>query len=148
VAQEEVLEKDAALAALERAHRGLADKYSLVVAQQAEELKDLRGVAREAEALREEALGLREEVEVLSGDAAEKVGLEHECASLLTMVEEQQGIIFELEEERGMLKQERQRTQVREAEWRGRGKLWAKERAALEKEVRDLKLQLQRVLAR
>ncbi|TFJ84854.1 hypothetical protein NSK_003886 [Nannochloropsis salina CCMP1776] len=148
VAQEEVLEKDAALAALQRAHRGLTDKYSLVVAQQAEELKDLRGVAREAEALREEALGLREEVEVLSGDAAEKVGLEQECASLLTMVEEQQGIIFALEEERGMLKQERQRTQVREAEWRARGKLWAKERAALEKEVRDLKLQLQRVLAR
>jgi hypothetical protein len=108
----------------------------------------LRKVAQEGQAWREEVVVLREEVERLEVELEGKEGREGECASLLVMVEEQQRMIGEMERRERGWREEGVRAGGREAEWRGKGKMWARERAGLEKEVRELRFQLQKALAR
>jgi len=108
----------------------------------------LRKAAQGGQAWREEVLVLREEVERLEVELEGKRGREGECASLLVMVEEQQRMIGEMERRERVWREEGVRAGGREAEWRGRGKMWAKERGGLEKEVRELRFQLQKALAR
>ncbi len=83
----------------------------------------------------------------LEAELARRASLEGQCASLLDVVEEQQRMLKGLKSEGQRQREEAQRGAARDAEWRGRAKVWQKERAALEKEVRELRFQLQRALA-
>jgi len=140
--------KKHAISSLQRHQHELTEQASLVVQQQTEELTRLRKIAQEGQALREEVMVLQEEVERLEVELEGKESKEEECASLLVMVEEQQRMIGEMERRERVWKEEGLRAGGREAEWRGRGKMWARERAGLEKEVRELRFQLQKALAR
>lgn len=83
----------------------------------------------------------------LEAELSRRASLEGQCASLLEVVEEQQKMLLGLKEANQRQREEAQRAAARDADWWGRGKVWKQERAALEREVRDLRFQLQRALA-
>ena len=139
--------KRVTILSLQAHQRDLADKYGLVLMQQTEELTRLRRTAQEASALREEVLAFQEQLAECEHELNQRASLEGQCSSLLQIVEEQQGMILAYKERQGHQREESQRTAVKEADWRGRAKLWQKERAALEKEVRELKFQLKKALS-
>lgn len=83
----------------------------------------------------------------LEAELSRRLSLEGQCASLLEVVEEQQRMLLGMREQAQRQREEAQRAAAREAEWRGRAKVWQRERHALEKEARVLRFQLQRALA-
>lgn len=86
-------------------------------------------------------------VRELEAELSRRASLEGQCASLLEVVEEQQKMLLGLKEAGQRQREEVQRAAARDAEWRGRAKVWKQERAALEREVRELRFALQRALA-
>jgi hypothetical protein len=86
-------------------------------------------------------------VRELEAELSRRASLEGQCASLLEVVEEQQKMLLGLKEANQRQREEAQRAAARDADWRGRGRVWKQERAALEREVRDLRFQLQRALS-
>lgn len=83
----------------------------------------------------------------LEAELSRRVSLEGQCASLLDVVEEQQRMLMGMREQGQRQREEAQRAAAREAEWRGKAKVWQRERGQLEREVRELRFQLQRALA-
>lgn len=132
---------------LEESHQDVTEKYALVVQQQTEELSILRRRAQDGEASRERALELEDTVRELEHELDKRQLMESQCESLLKVLEEQQSMLFRHKDKEQMLKESLQKCAVREADWRSRAKMWAKEKAALEKETRELKFQLRKALS-
>lgn len=139
--------KRQAILELQAAHEEVAERYAQAVGQQGDELALLRTAAQEAEAATARCAELEGAVRKLEAELSRRASLEGQCASLVEVVEEQQRMLLGLKEQGQRQREEAQRAAAREAEWRGKGKVWARERRELEKEVRDLRFQLQRALA-
>ena len=144
--QQEIERKKEAIKALQVHNREVTEKYSNMIQEQSDEICSLKGQLQGLEELREQYSALGIKCEKAEEELAKRVMLQEHCDSLLKVIEEQQQMIMELKGKQENLQTDIAGFAAVEAEWKERARTWAREKNALEKELRDVKYNLKKAL--